>query len=205
MNPELENNNEDVTTPTPTPDEGTPPVVTPTPTPEPTPEPEPLLTENEKKLLDMLVDMIKVKVDNLDTLILLLNEMFVKLIVDITLDPLVYILEKEKDKIIQAVKDNISLQTEILDKLKEDKPEEPEEDVKPTYVLSKAWYTQDRARMSNFETEVSKFVRGEQLDLIMLMTFVKEYPAWSTEDKYYYLPILILMIRDYISSLHTQV
>ena len=59
--------------------------------------------------------------------------------------------------------------------------------------------------MTYFELEVTKFIRGQQLDIIMLMNFAKEYPTWTTENKYYFIPILILMLRDYIASMKTQI
>lgn len=79
------------------------------------------------------------------------------------------------------------------------------EEVIHTYVLSKNFYAQDATKMNFFEQEVSKFIRGQTTDITILMSFAKEYPSWSTENKYYFIPILIVMLRDYLAGMKTQI
>lgn len=74
-----------------------------------------------------------------------------------------------------------------------------------SYVLSKNFYAGNRTKMTIFEQEVYKYVRREQLNPDILMAFYKEFPSWPTVDKYYKLPILVLMLKDYIASVRTEI
>lgn len=74
-----------------------------------------------------------------------------------------------------------------------------------SYVLSKNFYAGNRAKMTIFEQEVYKYVRKEQLNPDILMALYKEFPSWPTVDKYYKLPILVLMLKDYIASVRTEI
>ena len=59
--------------------------------------------------------------------------------------------------------------------------------------------------MTMFEKEVHKYINGKQLDINILMDFYKEFPSWPTEEKYYKLPILVVMLKDYIASTRTEI
>ena len=74
-----------------------------------------------------------------------------------------------------------------------------------TYVLGRSFYTGNMEKMTMFEKEVYKYIQGKQLDVNILMDFYKEFPSWSTEDKYYKLPILVVMLKDYIASVRTEI
>lgn len=74
-----------------------------------------------------------------------------------------------------------------------------------SYVLSKNFYAGNRAKMTIFEQEVYKYVRREQLNPDILTALYKEFPSWPTVDKYYKLPILVLMLKDYIASVRTEI
>ena len=74
-----------------------------------------------------------------------------------------------------------------------------------SYVLSKNFYAGNRTKMTIFEQEVYKYVRREQLNPDILMALYKEFPSWPTVDKYYKLPILVLMLKDYIASVRTEI
>jgi len=74
-----------------------------------------------------------------------------------------------------------------------------------SYVLSKNFYSGNRTKMTIFEQEVYKYVRKEQLNPDILMALYKEFPSWPTVDKYYKLPILVLMLKDYIASVRTEI
>ena len=74
-----------------------------------------------------------------------------------------------------------------------------------SYVLSKNFYAGNRTKMTIFEQEVYKYIRREQLNPDILMALYKEFPSWPTVDKYYKLPILVLMLKDYIASVRTEI
>lgn len=83
-------------------------------------------------------------------------------------------------------------------------PEDKQEAIN-TYVLGRNFYTGDMEKMTMFEKEVYKYIQGKQLDINILMDFYKEFPSWPTEDKYYKLPILVVMLKDYIASVRTEI
>lgn len=86
------------------------------------------------------------------------------------------------------------------------KPEEPEDkEALRTYVLGRKFYTGDLEKMTMFEKEVYKYIQGKQLNVNILMDFYKEFPSWPTEEKYYKLPILVVMLKDYIASVRTEI
>ena len=87
----------------------------------------------------------------------------------------------------------------------EKEPEEKEKEPLRTYVLGRKFYTGDLQKMTMFEKEVYMYIQGKQLDINILMDFYKEFPSWSTEEKYYKLPILIVMLKDYIASVRTEI
>lgn len=74
-----------------------------------------------------------------------------------------------------------------------------------TYVLGRSFYTGNMEKMTMFEKEVYKYIQGKQLDINILMDFYKEFPSWPTEEKYYRLPILVVMLKDYIASVRTEI
>lgn len=74
-----------------------------------------------------------------------------------------------------------------------------------TYVFSPGFYRNDRTNMTVFEQTVMDYIEGKQLNIDTIMGFYKEFPSWSTEDKYYYLPILSLMLKDYLASMRTNI
>ena len=95
---------------------------------------------------------------------------------------------------------------ETLPDQPEPKPEEPDlKDAIKTYVLGRAFYVGNMEKMTMFEKEVYKYIQGKQLDINILMDFYKEFPSWSTEEKYYKLPILVVMLKDYIASVRTEI
>jgi len=86
------------------------------------------------------------------------------------------------------------------------KPEEKEdENALKTYVLGRQFYAGNLVKMTMFEKEVTKYIQGKQLDINILMDFYKEFPSWSTVEKYYKLPILVVMLKDYIASVRTEI
>lgn len=107
------------------------------------------------------------------------------------------ILELQKAYLNQFVVEHVEPDT--------DKNDPSPESLMRTYVLSKNFYTGNARDMTIFEKEVMKYVESKQLNIDILMDLYKEFPSWSTVDKYYKLPILVLMLKDYIASMRTEV
>ena len=107
------------------------------------------------------------------------------------------ILELQKAYLNQFVVEHVEPDT--------DKNDPSPESLMSTYVLSKNFYTGNARDMTIFEKEVMKYVECKQLNIDVLMDLYKEFPSWSTVDKYYKLPILVLMLKDYIASMRTEI
>jgi hypothetical protein len=117
-------------------------------------------------------------------------------------------IEDNEEK-IKALKENWIKKIEHPDPLPNIPDPDPQPDDKQkainTYVLSRKFYTGDLQNMTMFEKEVYKYIQGKQLDINILMDFYKEFPSWPTEEKYYKLPILVVMLKDYIASVRTEI
>lgn len=73
------------------------------------------------------------------------------------------------------------------------------------YVLSKNFYDGNLEEMTLLEQEVAKYIKGEALNPDILMDLYKEHVSWNTAEKYYYLPILIMLLKEYIRSMRTEI
>lgn len=117
-------------------------------------------------------------------------------------------IEDNEEK-IKALKEIWIKKIEHPDPLPDIPDPDPQPDDKQkainTYVLSRKFYTGDLQNMTMFEKEVYKYIQGKQLDINILMDFYKEFPSWPTEEKYYKLPILVVMLKDYIASVRTEI
>lgn len=117
-------------------------------------------------------------------------------------------IEDNEEK-IKALKEIWIKKIEHRDPLPDIPDPDPQPDDKQkainTYVLSRNFYTGNMEKMTMFEKEVYKYIQGKQLDINILMDFYKEFPSWPTEEKYYKLPILVVMLKDYIASVRTEI
>ena len=64
-----------------------------------------------------------------------------------------------------------------------------------TYVFGPGFYLNDRTKMDLFE----------QATIDTLMKLYHDYPSWSSKDKYYRLPILRVLLEDYLASMKTAI
>ena len=74
-----------------------------------------------------------------------------------------------------------------------------------TYVFSEAFYKGDVKNMTILEQEVTKFINGKILNIDLLMDMYKEYVSWPSKDKYYYIPILVMLLKEYRRSMVTSI
>lgn len=61
------------------------------------------------------------------------------------------------------------------------------------YVFSKAFYDQNIAEMSVFEVLVLNYLEGRVINVKILTDFIKESSKWTTEEKFYYIPVLVIL------------
>ena len=139
------------------------------------------------------------------------NETYVDLLTGLQIDKELKVsgkLEDPEDK-IKALKESWIQKIFAPEEPGKEPEKEPEKEKEKeplrTYVLGRKFYTGDLQNMTMFEKEVYKYIQGKQLDINILMDFYKEFPSWSTEEKYYKLPILTVMLKDYIASVRTEI
>lgn len=96
----------------------------------------------------------------------------------------------------------------------EEPPVEPVEPPEPTpkrplihpvtidnyYVLSKAFYD-DTEGQSVLEVEAWRFIRRGGIDLPTLKLLVADYPNWGSVERFYYTPLLLILVNAAIRSL----
>lgn len=69
------------------------------------------------------------------------------------------------------------------------------------YVLSQAFY-QGQPDLSALEILVRDYLKSQTLDLKMLAALMKAYPDWPVLERYYYGPLLILLLKDSIRGFY---
>ena len=74
-----------------------------------------------------------------------------------------------------------------------------------TYVFGPGFYLNDRTKMDLFEQATMDYVEGIQQNIDTLMKLYHDYPSWSSKDKYYRLPILRVLLEDYLASMKTAI
>lgn len=62
------------------------------------------------------------------------------------------------------------------------------------YILSKAFYEQDRPNMSAIELMLSNYYTGAPLDYNMLLTICRKSVYWGKLERFYYLPLLHFLL-----------
>lgn len=68
-----------------------------------------------------------------------------------------------------------------------------------TYVLSKHFYNRDKEKCSLIEQLLFDYIEHKVIDISNIYKILEEYRQWSNKTKFYYIPILILLIK-YASS-----
>ncbi len=81
---------------------------------------------------------------------------------------------------------------------------EPTYDIYPVlgdsyYVLSANFYDETNTQ-SNLENAVSAFLAGRAIDLVLLSRIAKEFMTWGLLEQYYYVPVLLVLIRASIRT-----
>lgn len=66
-----------------------------------------------------------------------------------------------------------------------------------TYLFSAAFYDQDRTKMTLLERLVSDYMSKKPLDVKQLNAVAKDFFNWNLIERFYYSPVLILLIRAF--------
>lgn len=68
------------------------------------------------------------------------------------------------------------------------------------YILSKAFYEDDRANMTKFETIAMQYIIREHISNDAIVELIDDYKYWDRVQQFYFIPLLILILRDTISK-----
>lgn len=68
------------------------------------------------------------------------------------------------------------------------------------YVLTDKFYSKDKVNASVFEKLVINYLEGNILNVNELETYINNYETWNTENQFYCIPILMLLIKDSINN-----
>lgn len=69
-----------------------------------------------------------------------------------------------------------------------------------SYVLSQAFYREDK-HMSLLEAQVLSYIRTEPVDREVLKALLKDYTHWGALERFYYTPILLLLMHSVIREM----
>ena len=64
------------------------------------------------------------------------------------------------------------------------------------YILSEAFYTQNKSEMSMLEILLTDYLNKVPLNLEHLNAVVRIYDGWNHIEKFYYTPILLVLLKD---------
>jgi len=69
------------------------------------------------------------------------------------------------------------------------------------YILSEAFYLKDRTQMSILEAQVMDYLEGSQPSFDMLVKLAQSSHKWGRMEKFYYLPILLILIKHLVRTI----
>lgn len=69
------------------------------------------------------------------------------------------------------------------------------------YILSEAFYTRDADNQSRLERAIWDYLEGRDIDLKLLSTLLQSYQSWGGLERFYYTPLIALLIKARIRSI----
>lgn len=77
-------------------------------------------------------------------------------------------------------------------------------DTKQYYIFSKAFYENDFDNMDDFEKEIMNFINKRPVDIEKLMWFYHNVGNWTTEEQFYKIPILTVILESFIKTMRKE-
>lgn len=68
------------------------------------------------------------------------------------------------------------------------------------YIFSEAFYNGDKTQQSLLELALTDYLNNMPVDLNKLLLFCRSYPNWGKLEQFYYLPILLVLIKANIRN-----
>ena len=69
------------------------------------------------------------------------------------------------------------------------------------YIFSEAFYTRDDEKQSRLERAVWEYLEGKVVDINLLNTLLQSYQSWGALERFYYTPIVALLIKARVRSM----
>ncbi len=69
------------------------------------------------------------------------------------------------------------------------------------YIFSEAFYTRQRSNMSRLELTVWDYLDGKALNNKLLLSFCDAFYTWGSLERFYFIPIVLILIRSSIRSI----
>lgn len=66
------------------------------------------------------------------------------------------------------------------------------------YILSENFYNKDETNQSRFELAIRDHINGKPVNRKLLKAFCESYHLWGSLERFYYTPLLIMMIKSVI-------
>jgi len=67
------------------------------------------------------------------------------------------------------------------------------------YIFTEAFYNDDAENMSLIEGLVRMYLLNEVIDTRLLISLIDDYKYWDKVEQFYYIPILIILLRDAVN------
>lgn len=74
-----------------------------------------------------------------------------------------------------------------------------------SYIFSEAFYNDTLTTKSPMEDLVIAYLKEEILNIDSLNVLLRDYQAWKTEEQFYLIPILIVLVKDAISKAYKSI
>ena len=76
---------------------------------------------------------------------------------------------------------------------------------KYTYVFGEYFYKREAENCGVLERATLNFIKGKSISREMLTRLLTDYPYWPLEDQYYGIPILLVLLKDFLNNAYKDV
>ena len=108
-----------------------------------------------------------------------------------------------------TIQKNGKVTLRVVPNITDDRPNDYEEPIvrteKNTYVFGEYFYRREAEHCGILEKAVLRFIKGDTVDGEVLAKMLREYHYWNIEEQYYGLPILLVLLKDYINNSYRSI
>ena len=108
-----------------------------------------------------------------------------------------------------TIQKNGKVTLRVVPNITDDRPNDYEEPIvrteKNTYVFGEYFYRREAEHCGILEKAVLRFIKGDTVDGEVLAKMLREYHYWNIEEQYYGIPILLVLLKDYINNSYRSI